>query len=1047
MSDFGGKMKRKLLITILLIISFACLTFSSACFLKREGEEVEVIKPTLTDIQVDVTDAPSAFSIGTYELQSVKVNGNEFSTNKYTAKNGYFVFLIEYYGELGIGENIVEITFKEGTEQFKVSVSDSKSAIYTLPSEDVLYGTATGAFVLPKAEKTIPYQQFDINYELKDKSGDSIKTLTNPTTSDLVIDLDKGFYTLDIDVVKNQESIDSWQGEIYINGSENLLSEENISKLEYDKAGLELSFDASFNGLKVFKKTGQYGIESRIGIDYEVIKDALDKGDAYLFFRYYSENGFFFDSDGNRYLDLSLGYFSEQTGSGNVGSVADVKVNPDEGTNGSWQNALIPLTANENAKYLNFLVFACANEYFNLRDMYILDASDAIMSEQYELIVDKEIKIFVGQNVTLNVQLKNLSGNDYSGDPDFKFESSDSSIVSVNDNGVLTANGVGSANVTVTAIDGKYSAVCNVSVSDIAQINYASLETFNRTTSFGITMEYVENEQAIKMTKIGANISGNHSHIDMPILDELRFAKSLGKAMLSFEYKAENIYGSGANNPVLWVMATDGKVETIGSACWVTNAINITLDDEGVWNKGVVKLDNEVLNNEDYDYLVFLVGGEVDGTLMLKNIKFGTQSEYDEYVQSIQILSLEGSVNLFVGEDKALSYLLTNIDGSAYAGDAKYSWVSSNSDIVEVDTNGNILAKAEGDATITLAALDGKYTATCRVTVNPVPETDYTTVNYAAPTYYGSWVNYGISMEYVDADQAIKLTKLGANISGSHSHIEIAIMDEIRLAKVAGMKMLTFEYYASGLYGSGTNNPIIWIMANDGTPNGVSSSYHIATPIDITADSEDKWMTAYVPLQDIYWLYLDNINNEDLDYFMILVGGEQGGTISIKNINFGDDIAYEKYNYSIKNFASPTFVSVTDANSIGLEYDTTENAMKITKLYAGLSGSHSHVRMPIMDEIRRAKELGFSKLTLEYKANEGDLLWIMCNDGSDSSVGSGCWLTSGITVDGTLAGKWNKVEIDLSNSLIDVETNEYLMFLSGGSETGGSIYIRNICLA
>ena len=529
-------------------------------------------------------------------------------------------------------------------------------------------------------------------------------------------------------------------------------------------------------------------------------------------------------------------------------------------------------------------------------------------------------------------------------------------------------------------------------------------------------------------------------------LDEIRFANTLGKAMISFEYKAENIYGSGENNPVLWVMATDGDVATIGSACWVTNPISITSGNEGQWNKGVILLSNEVLNNEDYDYLVFLIGGEINGTLMLRNIKFGTQEEYDEYVQSNQILSLEGNVNLILGETKTLTYSLTNVDGSIYNGDAKAVFSSSNENVVEVDANGQITANAEGSALITLSVLDGKYTATCMATVSPIPETDYTTVNYAAPSYYGSWVNTGIYMNYDDSEQAIKLTKAGANISGSHSHIEIAIMDEIRLAKVAGMKMLTFEYYASGLYGSGTNNPIIWIMANDGTPNGVSSSYHIATPIDITADSEDKWMTAYVPLQDIYWLYLDNINNEDLDYFMILVGGEQSGTISIKNINFGDDIAYEKYNYLIKNFASPTFVSVTDANSIGLEYDTTENAMKITKLYAGLSGSHSHVRMPIMDEIRRAKELGFSKLTLEYKANEGDVLWIMCNDGSDVSVGSGCWLVNGISVDSSTAGQWTKVEIDLTNVLIDVETNEYLMFLSGGAEVGGSIYIRNINL-
>lgn len=70
------------------------------------------------------------------------------------------------------------------------------------------------------------------------------------------------------------------------------------------------------------------------------------------------------------------------------------------------------------------------------------------------------------------------------------------------------------------------------------------------------------------------------------------------------------------------------------------------------------------------------------------------------------------SHSLKIGSKDKLTATLT--------GEAKGSelvWTSSNDDVVKVDENGNIEALKVGSATITVTTKDGKYKATCKVTV------------------------------------------------------------------------------------------------------------------------------------------------------------------------------------------------------------------------------------------------------------------------------------------------------------------------------------------
>ena len=80
----------------------------------------------------------------------------------------------------------------------------------------------------------------------------------------------------------------------------------------------------------------------------------------------------------------------------------------------------------------------------------------------------------------------------------------------------------------------------------------------------------------------------------------------------------------------------------------------------------------------------------------------------------IESISLDkNELELGIGESSKLSITIT----PANASNKKITWTSDNSGIAEVDQNGNVTGKAEGNAVITVTTEDGGETATCTVKV------------------------------------------------------------------------------------------------------------------------------------------------------------------------------------------------------------------------------------------------------------------------------------------------------------------------------------------
>lgn len=152
----------------------------------------------------------------------------------------------------------------------------------------------------------------------------------------------------------------------------------------------------------------------------------------------------------------------------------------------------------------------------------------------------------------------------------------------------------------------------------------------------------------------------------------------------------------------------------------------------------------------------------------------------------ISVTSVSLSTNLLSlnkGSTTSIEYTVL----PANATNKTVTWNSSRSDIVTVDTEGNIEAISEGECTITLTSNDNPSAiASCTITVNASPSTEPTDYIYSLPsvkTFNASnsdFVDTGVQLFDTDKDFTIFLDFEGStdNTSISNAHTLLHCMHE-----------------------------------------------------------------------------------------------------------------------------------------------------------------------------------------------------------------------------------------------------------------------------
>ena len=88
-------------------------------------------------------------------------------------------------------------------------------------------------------------------------------------------------------------------------------------------------------------------------------------------------------------------------------------------------------------------------------------------------------------------------------------------------------------------------------------------------------------------------------------------------------------------------------------------------------------------------------------------------SEKKDSIHVIDVTLNKDSATLFIGDTETLIPTVL----PEYATDKSVAWISIDTNVATVDSNGTITAVGSGNAAITVTTHDGGYTATCDVVV------------------------------------------------------------------------------------------------------------------------------------------------------------------------------------------------------------------------------------------------------------------------------------------------------------------------------------------
>jgi len=345
--------------------------------------------------------------------------------------------------------------------------------------------------------------------------------------------------------------------------------------------------------------------------------------------------------------------------------------------------------------------------------------NNATISIKYDTSVDvnnKTLDLLIDDTFTI-VATTTPEGLNVTFTPD------NSSVVSVDENGLVTALKEGTASITVkVGGDSKYtenSTTVAVTVSKIPTeitVNPASLNMF------------VGDETVIvaNLTPADAgNVTFTSDDENIVIVDDQGnvIANGKGQAIITVIFEGDNKYAASENKTItVDVSLNDASVtvdnDTLDLKVDETYAINATKHPDTILLDITYKSSDDSVATVDKKGIVTAVG---EGTAII-TLSVGDDEIYAKNSTNVsvtvskiptEISADPTSLDLLIGNESQIVATLTPRD----AGNVTFT--SNDEDVVTVDANGNIIAVGKGNATITLSFEgDEKYAAAENKTIS-----------------------------------------------------------------------------------------------------------------------------------------------------------------------------------------------------------------------------------------------------------------------------------------------------------------------------------------
>lgn len=300
-------------------------------------------------------------------------------------------------------------------------------------------------------------------------------------------------------------------------------------------------------------------------------------------------------------------------------------------------------------------------------------------------------------------------------DRDVEWSSTNASVATVSDKGVVTAVGPGTATIIAKTVDGGLTATCKVSVVTLAkEIRFDSSEVEIYTgESFTLQATVLPEDTSNK------SLNWESSNTDVATVDENGTITPVKAGTATITATSMDGTGIKATCRVTVLQHAESITLDCESALLYlddTKQLTATITPDDATNKKVVwsSSDEKIASVDQKGLVTAHKVGKVQITAVteLGDLEAVCEVEVIAFVSGIKLDQTE--LELYNGDVATLKATILPED----ANNKTLSWSSSNPQVATVDANGVVTAIAAGTATITVAATDESgIETTCKVTV------------------------------------------------------------------------------------------------------------------------------------------------------------------------------------------------------------------------------------------------------------------------------------------------------------------------------------------
>lgn len=312
-----------------------------------------------------------------------------------------------------------------------------------------------------------------------------------------------------------------------------------------------------------------------------------------------------------------------------------------------------------------------------------------------------------------------------------KWSSSDDTIATVNQNGIVTGITLGDAVISVTTEDGSFTASVNLEVIKMPAIKnpVQGVYVTPQKLTFEVGQTVVLRAKVRPLNATDQNVIWTSSDERIATVDVNGMVTALKTGVVEIEAVTED--GGHRSDATLTIIPGNGKLVAVSGIelnpafvileKGMTRGLNYIISPLNATNKNVVwSSENEELATVDQNGLVTalregsvsIVATTVDGDFTATST-ISIVSEREEVIPLKRIYVTPQRLTLAVGQSDQLTYIAT----PSNATNTKVTWKSMDKRIAIVDQNGKVTALKSGKVEIEATSEDGNFKSDATLTV------------------------------------------------------------------------------------------------------------------------------------------------------------------------------------------------------------------------------------------------------------------------------------------------------------------------------------------